>query len=167
MTGSIHVTVLPLTDWLKAMWLMLLEELAPCQCLTLGGIHTTSPVLIYFAACPHSCTSPEPLTTIKVCPAGWVCQKVRAPGSNVTMAPPIGVSVPCLKLASISTRPEKLYGEAIFVGSDPACDTHTSSACVGEINPIRQKRHASCVFMILSFSVRHALPIPAGNVCRR
>jgi hypothetical protein len=28
-----------------------------------------------------------PKVTIKVCPRGYVCQAVRAPGSNVTLAP--------------------------------------------------------------------------------
>ena len=29
----------------------------------------------------------EPAVTTSVCPSGWVCQAVRAPGSKVTLAP--------------------------------------------------------------------------------
>ena len=32
-------------------------------------------------------TRPQPAVTISVCPSGCVCHAVRAPGSNVTLAP--------------------------------------------------------------------------------
>ena len=32
-------------------------------------------------------TNPTPVVTMSVCPSGWVCQAVRAPGSKVTLAP--------------------------------------------------------------------------------
>ena len=36
---------------------------------------------------PSRCARPQPATTINVCPSGCVCYAVRAPGSNVTIAP--------------------------------------------------------------------------------
>ena len=36
---------------------------------------------------PSRCTRPRPEVTISVCPSGWVCHAVRAPGSKVTVAP--------------------------------------------------------------------------------
>src|SRR6266403_4761221 len=36
---------------------------------------------------PQRCANPRPDVTIKVWPSGCVCQAVRAPGSNVTLAP--------------------------------------------------------------------------------
>src|SRR2546421_1677399 len=59
---------------------------APCQCFSPGEIHTTSPGWISSILPPSRCTRPHPLVTIKVCPSGWVCQAVRAPGSKVTLA---------------------------------------------------------------------------------
>src|ERR1700759_2360097 len=60
---------------------------APCQCFSLGGIHTTSPGRISSIGPSARCTQPQPAVTIKVCPSGCVCHAVRAPGSNVTLAP--------------------------------------------------------------------------------
>lgn len=53
-------------------------------CLTLGGHSTTSPCRMTCIGPPHYWVSPVPNVTIRVCPSGWVCQLVRAPGSKVT-----------------------------------------------------------------------------------
>src|SRR5438309_9530898 len=60
---------------------------APCQCLSPGANQTTSPGRISSTGPPTRCTQPQPAVTISVCPSGCVCHAVRAPGSNVTLAP--------------------------------------------------------------------------------
>ena len=57
---------------------------APCQCFSFGGNHTTSPARTSRSGPPQTCTRPTPATMHKVCPNGWVCQLVRAPGSKRT-----------------------------------------------------------------------------------
>src|SRR5207248_3243573 len=61
--------------------------IAPCQCFSLGGNQTTSPGRISSTGPPSRCAHPRPDVTINVWPSGCVCQAVRAPGSNVTLAP--------------------------------------------------------------------------------
>src|SRR6266700_5258360 len=59
---------------------------APCQCFSPGGIQITSPGRICSIGAPQRWARPEPAVTIRVWPSGCVCQAVRAPGSNVTLA---------------------------------------------------------------------------------
>src|SRR6266513_4104496 len=59
---------------------------APCQCFSLGANQTTSPGRISSVGPSQRCAQPRPNVTINVCPSGCVCQAVRAPGSNVTLA---------------------------------------------------------------------------------
>src|SRR5581483_11405278 len=94
--------------YVMAMWLMRLVAVAPCQCFTAGGIQTTSPGLISRRSPCHSCTQPTPEVTISVWPAGWVCQAVRAQGSNVTRPPVAWVCSVASKRGSITTEPVKL-----------------------------------------------------------
>src|SRR6266404_4872578 len=60
---------------------------APCQCFSPGANQTTSPGRISSIGPPSRCAQPQPNVTINVCPSGWVCHAVRAPGPNVTLAP--------------------------------------------------------------------------------
>ena len=60
---------------------------APCQCFSPGANQTTSPGRISSTGPPSRWTQPQPAVTISVCPSGCVCHAVRAPGSNVTLAP--------------------------------------------------------------------------------
>src|SRR5438874_2583829 len=60
---------------------------APCQCFSPGGIQITSPGRISSMGPPQRCARPQPAVTISVWPSGCVCHAVRAPGSNVTLAP--------------------------------------------------------------------------------
>ena len=65
-----------------------------------GGRRRAVPVLLAGAKRPHRpgwissigppsrCALPQPAVTISICPSGWVCHAVRAPGSNVTALPP-------------------------------------------------------------------------------
>ena len=59
---------------------------APCQCFSPGGIQTVSPARTCRIGPPQVCTWPMPDVMCKVCPSGWVCQAVRAPGSKRTQA---------------------------------------------------------------------------------
>src|SRR5438105_601624 len=60
---------------------------APCQCFSPGSNQTTSPGRISSTEPPQRCAHPRPEVTINVWPNGCVCHAVRAPGSNVTLAP--------------------------------------------------------------------------------
>src|SRR5438874_12494870 len=60
---------------------------APCQCFSPGANQTTSPGRISSIGPPSRCAHPSPDVTISVWPNGCICQAVRAPGSNVTLAP--------------------------------------------------------------------------------
>src|SRR6266436_7202727 len=70
-----------------AICVIALVGIAPCQCFSLGGNQTTSPGRISSTGPPSRCAHPRPDMTINVWPSGCVCQAVRAPGSNVTLAP--------------------------------------------------------------------------------
>src|SRR5207302_4428896 len=83
LTCSSHSTTLPSSASWTAMWVMAVVGPAPCQCFSPGGNQTTSPGRISSTGPPHRWARPQPETTISVCPSGWVCQAVRAPGSNV------------------------------------------------------------------------------------
>src|SRR5205809_8049299 len=60
---------------------------APCQCFSFGANQTTSPGRISSIGPPSHWARPKPLVTTNIWPSGWVCHAVRAPGSNVTLAP--------------------------------------------------------------------------------
>src|SRR3979411_2885823 len=70
-----------------AIWVMAVVAVAPCQCFSPGGLQTPSPGRLSSTGPPQRCARPKPLVTIKVWPSGCVCHAVRAPGSNVTIAP--------------------------------------------------------------------------------
>ncbi len=86
-TCSIQSTTLPSSFSWIAMCVTDVVGDAPCQCFSPGSNHTTSPGRISSIAPPSRCTHPAPAVTIRVCPRGCVCHTVRAPGSNVTLAP--------------------------------------------------------------------------------
>src|SRR5215216_4144044 len=60
---------------------------APCQCFSPGANQTVSPARIVSIVPPQTWHSPTPDVTSSVWPSGCVCHAVRAPGSNVTLAP--------------------------------------------------------------------------------
>src|SRR5215212_7771823 len=93
---------------------------APCQCFSPGVIHTVSPALISLTGPPQVCTRPTPEITCSVCPRGWVCHAVRAPGSKVTRFARIRAGGGASMMGSCHTVPVKASGEACFVGNEPA-----------------------------------------------
>lgn len=56
------------------------------------------PALISTTGPSSHCVHPFPDVTIRVCPSGWICQAVRAPGSKVTVAPATRDGSPPLEL---------------------------------------------------------------------
>jgi hypothetical protein len=56
---------------------------APCQCIVSGGMLTTSPGFSTCGFSPWKQMRPIPERQNSVCPTGWACQAVRAPGVNV------------------------------------------------------------------------------------
>src|SRR4051794_40557092 len=86
-TCSIQSTVFPSRlSWI-AVCVIAVFGAAPCQCFSPGGNHTTSPGRSSSIGPPQRWARPKPAVTMSVCPSGWVCHAVRAPGSNVTLAP--------------------------------------------------------------------------------
>src|SRR5438477_12956069 len=79
--------------------------LAPCQCFSLGANQITSPGRISPTSPPQLCAHPSPNVTINVWPNGCICQAVRAPGSNVTLAPRTRAGSGASNIGSIRTFP--------------------------------------------------------------
>src|SRR6184192_3910882 len=88
-----------------AMCVIAVVGVAPCQCFSPGENHTTSPGRISSIGPSHFWAHPSPEVTINVCPRGCVCQAVRAPGSNVTLAPRTRAGSGASNNGSIRTLP--------------------------------------------------------------
>src|SRR5438132_12644737 len=93
---------------------------APCQCFSLGANQTTSPGRISSTGPPSRCAHPRPEVTINVCPRGCVCQAVRAPGSNVTLAPRTRAGSGASNNGSIRTVPVNQSDGPLPDGCEPA-----------------------------------------------
>src|SRR4029077_12432742 len=106
-TGSNHSTCLPSSASCMATCIITVAGPAPCQCFSPGGIQTTSPARISRTLPPQLCTRPQPDMTHKVCPSGWVCQWVRAPGSKRTMPERIRAGAGASMTGSCQTTPVK------------------------------------------------------------
>src|SRR6266480_3167667 len=92
---------------------------APCQCFSLGANQTTSPGRISSVGPSQRCAQPKPNVTINVCPSGCVCQAVRAPGSNVTLAQATRAGSGAWNSGSIRTVPVNQSAGPLFEGCDP------------------------------------------------
>src|SRR5262245_45706639 len=92
---------------------------APCQCFSPGENQITSPGLICSIGPPQRCARPQPDVTIKVCPRGWVCHAVRAPGSNVTLALTARPGAIASNRGSMRTLPVKYSADPFRGGCDP------------------------------------------------
>src|SRR3954447_14635972 len=68
-------------------------------------MYTTSPGRISCTAAPRRPTYPTPSVTYSVCPRGWVCHAVRAPGANRTCAHPMHDWSSGLRMVSLKTVP--------------------------------------------------------------
>src|SRR5216110_4083591 len=92
---------------------------APCQCFSPGGNHATSPGRISSIGPPARCAQPHPLVTMSVCPSGCVCQAVRAPGSNVTLAPAARAGALAWNKGSMRTVPANQSAGPLLEGCEP------------------------------------------------
>src|SRR5438034_10382783 len=86
---------------------MAVVDAAPCQCFSPGSNQITSPGRMSSIGPPQRWTRPQPAVTIRVWPSGWLCQAVRAPGSNVTLAPTARAGSGASNRGSIRTAPVK------------------------------------------------------------
>ena len=104
---------------------------APCQCLTSGGNQTTSPGRTSCTGPFHSCTNPLPEVTISVCPSGWLCHAVLAPGLNSTEEPDARAGTWVENRCSIRTGSGKTFSRAgsgrLFPPLDKNVRAHTFS----------------------------------------
>src|SRR6266566_2945118 len=98
---------------------MAVVGVAPCQCFSPGGNQTTSPGCISSMGPPSRCTQPQPAVTINVWPRGWVCHAVRAPGSNVTLAPTARAGAAAWNKGSMRTVPVKYSAGPLLDGCEP------------------------------------------------
>src|SRR2546430_13180379 len=92
---------------------------APCQCFSPGANQTTSPGAISSIKPPSRCAQPRPDVTINVWPKGWVCHAVRAPASNVTLAPRTRAGSGASNNESIRTVPVKYSSGPLAEGCVP------------------------------------------------
>src|SRR5438309_3580742 len=102
-----------------AMCVMAVVGVAPCQCFSPGGNQITSPGRISSIGLPQRCARPQPAVTIRVWPSGWVCHAVRAPGSNVTLAPSARAGAFAWNRGSIRTVPVKYSAGPLPEGCEP------------------------------------------------
>src|SRR6266542_5205014 len=109
-----------------AMCVMAVVAVAPCQCFSPGGNHTTSPGRICSIGPPQRCARPQPAVTIRVWPSGWVCHAVRAPGSNVTLAPSARAGAIAWNRGSMRTVPVKYSAGPLLEGCEPLLLMSTS-----------------------------------------
>src|SRR4051794_5074612 len=110
-----------------AMCVRAVVGVAPCQCLWPGGHQMTSPARISTMGSHSHWVQPQPEVTIKVCPSGWLCQAVRAPGSKVTLAHETRAGGGGAFNGSIRTVPVNHSAGPFIDGCDPG---RLSSICV-------------------------------------
>src|SRR5438105_4760715 len=119
LTFSIQSTFLPLRDSCTAMCVMAVVGEAPCQCFSPGGNHTTSPGRISSTGPLQRCARPAPAVTIRAWPSGCVCHAVRAPASNVTLAPATRAGAAASNSGSIRTVPINHSAGPLTEGCEP------------------------------------------------
>jgi hypothetical protein len=102
-----------------AMCVIAVVGAAPCQCFSPGSNQITSPGRISSIGPPQRCTRPQPAVTIKVWPSGWLCQAVRAPGSNVTLAQTTRAGSDASNRGSMRTLPVKYSAGPLPEGYKP------------------------------------------------
>src|SRR5579885_359988 len=98
---------------------MAVVGVAPCQCFSPGGNQITSPGRISSIGPPQRWARPQPAVTISVWPSGWLCHAVRAPGSNVTLAPTVRAGSGASKRGSMRTVPVKYSSDPLPEGCKP------------------------------------------------
>ena len=102
-----------------AMCVIAVVGLAPCQCFSPGANQITSPGRMSSIGPPQRCARPQPAVTISVWPSGCVCHAVRAPGSNVTLAPTTRAGSGAWNSGSMRTVPVKYSAGPLPEGCEP------------------------------------------------
>src|SRR5580704_16174002 len=92
---------------------------APCQCFSPGANQTTSPGRISSICPPQRWARPQPAVTMRVWPSGCVCHAVRAPGSNVTLAPETRAGAGAWNRGSMRTVPVNQSAGPLLEGCEP------------------------------------------------
>ena len=118
-TFSIHSTDLPFDASWMAMWVIAVVSVAPCQCFSPGENQITSPGRISSIGPSQRCAQPRPDVTINVWPNGCVCQAVRAPASNVTIAPRTRAGSGASNSGSMRTLPVNHSAGPVPDGCEP------------------------------------------------
>src|SRR5437667_3555915 len=139
-----------------AMCVIAVVGIAPCQCFSLGANQTTSPGRISSMGPPSCCAHPTPDVTINVWPSGCVCQAVRAPGSNVTLALATRAGSGAWNRGSIRTVPVNQSAGPLFEGCDPVLLISISQLFHFDRGKSQEKRRAN------RFNTPHHL-INSGN----
>ncbi len=98
---------------------MAVVGVAPCQCFSPGSNQITSPGRMSSIGPPQRWTRPQPAVTIRVWPSGWLCQAVRAPGSNVTLALTARAGSGAWNRGSMRTAPVKYSADPFPEGCEP------------------------------------------------
>src|SRR6202011_1529540 len=93
---------------------------APCQWIVSGGILTVSPGFSTCGFSPSKQMRPTPDKQKSVCPTGWECHAVRAPGVNVTTEPPRRDGASAVITGSWNTTPVKVSAAPRLVFRAPA-----------------------------------------------
>src|SRR6267143_2286027 len=132
---------------------------APCQCLTPGGIRTTSPGRISSIGPPHCWTRPAPAVTIKTWPAGCVCHAERAPGSNVTKPPEVREGSLAGKSGSTRTEPVKYWAEPFADDWEPLRAIYDRL----RVEPGRSYEQDRCGDCVKVFHVQNLLFVDLDN----
>ena len=104
-------------QWRCASWLWLAWRHANAS--HPAGSRPTSPGRIWSIGPPQRCAKPQPAVTIRIWPSGWVCQAVRAPGSNATLAPRVCAGSGGSNRGSMRTVPVKYSAGPLEEGSEP------------------------------------------------
>src|SRR6202048_419463 len=104
-----------------AICIMAVVAVAPCQCFSPGANQITSPGRISSIGPPRRCARPAPAVTMRLWPSGCVCHAVRAPGSNVTLAPATRAGSGALNSGSTRTVPVKYVAGPLPDGCEPLC----------------------------------------------
>src|SRR4029077_3957550 len=92
---------------------------APCQCFSLGANQTTSPGRISSIGPASGFACPQPAVIPNVWLNGCVCQAVRDPGSNVTLAPRTRAGSGVSNSGSTRTAPVNQSAGPLLDGCDP------------------------------------------------
>src|SRR3954451_19782479 len=92
----------------------------PYQCFSPGANQITSPGWISSTGPPSRCAHPAPAVTINVWPRGCVCHAVRAPGSNVTLAPATNAGSGAVNRGSMRTVPVNQSAGPLTDACEPA-----------------------------------------------